>query len=484
MRPHLLFDDRSFVPAPLQAIVGQRRFGDILKKRQHLVQQVQKICTDMGWGFHRLCCNQDIQDLIEQWQADPLNQPDGLVWHPAQSTIIDPKAYQELLERVQYSKVDLYAQNGCACFSFSANPVRMLERLLQLSASTQAHKITPEAEIPPLDVTPSLMDISDKASLLQFLSASTETRFFNRMKADPMRLTKASSDIQKIQNEYTFYQLLPAEMQRWFVQPTNLTTNNQEASYQMERLNMPDMSIMWLHGTLDQASFSDFLDRVFLFFAERPHKDIAPETYKKARQKLYQDKVSRRFEQLQKLDCYAQLNGLFANGSDYADIADLIDQYHAFYQKHAKEADFRLAIIHGDPCFSNILFDSSSGLLRLIDPKGASTEADLWHDPLYDLAKLSHSVLGNYDFINNRQFRITTDENLRLNLQFADKNDQSLKQLFLDQLTSAGYDPFQVRLAELSLFLSMLPLHADHPEKLLAFMLNAAQIFKELQDNV
>ena len=40
--------------------------------------------------------------------------------------------------------------------------------------------------------------------------------------------------------------------------------------------------------------------------------------------------------------------------------------------------------------------------------------------------------------------------------------------------------PLAVRAVELSLFLSMLPLHADHPDKLMGFALIAGQILDEL----
>jgi hypothetical protein len=80
-------------------------------------------------------------------------------------------------------------------------------------------------------------------------------------------------------------------------------------------------------------------------------------------------------------------------------------------------SDF-LALSHGDPCLSNILFDGRIGLFRLIDPRGATVrDAALMH-PLYDLAKFSHSVLGGYDFVNNDLFGIEVGPHLKLELQF------------------------------------------------------------------
>ena len=38
----------------------------------------------------------------------------------------------------------------------------------------------------------------------------------------------------------------------------------------------------------------------------------------------------------------------------------------------SKGHEDRIALQHGDPCFSNVLFDKRTGLLKLIDPRGAS----------------------------------------------------------------------------------------------------------------
>ena len=46
-----------------------------------------------------------------------------------------------------------------------------------------------------------------------------------------------------------------------------------------------------------------------------------------------------------------------------------------------------------------------------------------------------------------------------------------------------GYDMEVIRVCEISLFLSMLPLHIDIPSKVFAFILNAINMMKELDKN-
>ena len=118
----------------------------------------------------------------------------------------------------------------------------------------------------------------------------------------------------------------------------------------------------------------------------------------------------------------------------------------------------------------------------LIDPKGATSEDELWTHPFYDFAKVSHSVLGDYDFINNGLYTIGFTEDNQLTLDIRHSNAAHLKQIFTDQLSAIGYDTRTVRLAEASLFLSMLPLHIDHPNKIVAFLLRAKSILDEIEN--
>jgi hypothetical protein len=141
-----------------------------------------------------------------------------------------------------------------------------------------------------------------------------------------------------------------------------------------------------------------------------------------------------------------------------------------------------LVVGHGDLCFSNIFYYKTNQYLKLIDPRGADNENDLYTDPYYDLAKLSHSIQGAYDFINLDKFDITIDEDLRPRLSIEGRPPAWAGQLFRAQLEKSGFDPALTRLCEASLFISMLPLHIDRPRKVLAFIINAARILDTLSD--
>ena len=142
-----------------------------------------------------------------------------------------------------------------------------------------------------------------------------------------------------------------------------------------------------------------------------------------------------------------------------------------------------LTIGHGDLCFSNILYNYDLSIIKLIDVKGAMEEKELYMNPYYDIAKLSHSILGLYDFFNSDLYEIGVGEDLKLELRI-DHNRTPYEGIFRKYLDKNGLDLSLVRLYEASLFLSMLPYHTDREKKVLGFVLNAAGILDELDKGI
>jgi hypothetical protein len=129
----------------------------------------------------------------------------------------------------------------------------------------------------------------------------------------------------------------------------------------------------------------------------------------------------------------------------------------------------------------NILYDRRVQQLKFIDPRGADSADDLFGHPYYDAAKLSHSVLGAYDFINHNLFELELDNGLHVSLTLAAPDLREHHKAFALRMATLGFDYRVMRLYEASLFLSMLPLHVDVPKKIVAFALTAGVIMDELE---
>jgi hypothetical protein len=100
-----------------------------------------------------------------------------------------------------------------------------------------------------------------------------------------------------------------------------------------------------------------------------------------------------RIEQLKLASEYAKLAPLFERS--FGGIDALVDRYMTPYRASShRRGQMALVLGHGDPCFSNILYSKSNQYLKLIDARGGASVETLFTDPYYDVAKLSHSVLG------------------------------------------------------------------------------------------
>lgn len=141
------------------------------------------------------------------------------------------------------------------------------------------------------------------------------------------------------------------------------------------------------------------------------------------------------------------------------------------------------SVMHGDFCFSNILFSFRTDRVRLIDPRGMDDRGgfSLHGDRRYDLAKLMHSVCGRYDLIMAGQHSGGRVGAQAFELSFpADPRRAGIEAM------SASLRMGGVRLgsqvvwaAMTSLFLSMPPLHGDRPDRQGTFIANALRLHME-----
>lgn len=329
-----------------------------------------------------------------------------------------------------------------------------------------------------------IVDIGIIGNFIQCVTGNFDSRYFNTLSGNEYTLVKSSVNKKKIEAEYKFYHLLPENMRYWFVMPFDYQENEKQASYTMERLHMTDLSIKWVHGSMSEEEFSDLMDKYFFFLKNRHIKSCAKEEYQKNADSLYVEKVVERVEILKKLPEYKKLQSIL-QATNELDIDKLVDKYFTLKDKIEKRNPYpnQLCIGHGDLCFANALYNKSTKTLKLIDPKGAVTKEELWMNPYYDVAKLSHSVCGLYDFFNNALFDIKVNEELSYKLEIPFHNEQYID-VFKKKLEENGFDYLTVRIYEASLFLSMLPLHKDNMHKVFGFILNAKRILEEIEKDV
>ncbi len=331
-------------------------------------------------------------------------------------------------------------------------------------------------------VSDAFTDLSDIANFRSFITGGFDARFFNSLAGDEYTVVKSSSKKDKIRAEYTFYGLLPDDMKQWFARPFDFKEDETSASYAMQRYHMTDLAIRYVHSSISYDEFRDILRHLFYFLAHRKSESIPKMEYEAQAKRQYVSKLYDRIRQLKETEGYEALSAVIASVTGYPDIDAIVTRYVNMYDRMQSSTVFEpvRVVSHGDLCFSNILYSNSDSFVILIDPKGALKEEDLYMDPFYDYAKLSHSICGHYDFFNSDLYEITIDENMKAGVK-VDADNRLFMELFRDSLSAAGIDVRLIRLYEASLFLSMLPLHMDRPKKVLGFILNAIAILDSLE---
>lgn len=465
----IIYDDRNIVSKELQDIVGKRTYGDIIYKKKSLRVRIKEICESNVY-------NLSLNMFVLKNDNDLSNIPSTTLYLylKANYIIYNHDKFLNILSKLPYideSYVlinDAYIFNNNVIDKFMNNSIGDLD-IEQLQRFNNIDDI--------------FIDISTLNNFLLFLSSGLDTRFFNQLSGNEYIITKSSSNISKIYNEYKYYQLIPDHMKTWFVMPYDYIETKHSASYKMERINATDIALKYIHNSITNNELTCILNKIFYFIKNRKEKNVSQNTYNEYKNNLYNIKVSERIATLKNAASYHSLATYIKQiNVKYKDIDDIFRYYISLYNILSKYDNFnKLVIGHGDLCFSNILYNYSTNYMKFIDTKGASTEQELYTNPYYDLAKLSHSICGLYDFFNADLFTLNINNSLNIELTIQHNNNKEFIHIFRNILEYNGFNYAVTRLYEASLFLSMLPLHIDYPKKVLGFIVNAVNILEEVE---
>ena len=476
MKEKILFvyDNRKNLNKSIKNIVGIDSYGDIVYKRKNLRNRIKSVIDDFSSMMDYFYLNTKFD--LEKLKNISTGYTHFIHFY-SDCVITDINQFKILVEKTRYvNEIMRIGDQSIYGFVFGDLP-SYIDFLINNSEVEDYGSF--------LDVIqPSLCieSISNYDNFLTFFSSGFEARHFNSVSGDKYIVTKRSNQKKKIKSEHDFYYLIPESMKHWFVTPFDYNETEEYASYKMERINTPDIALQWVHEAISVEDFECLLDKLFFFINSRASKPVDSATYRKIMDDLYIKKVKDRIASLKEMKEYEEISYYLARAGKYHSIDEIVDQYYKLYHSITDNYKFenKLVIGHGDLCFSNILYYKEIGLLKFIDVKGALTEKDLWTNPYYDIAKLSHSICGSYDFFNNEMYEIYIDDSCSIALQVNQPNLEKYKEVFKNVLKKNKFDYRLVRLYEASLFLSMLPLHIDNPRKVIGFILNAISILEEV----
>lgn len=325
------------------------------------------------------------------------------------------------------------------------------------------------------------MDFSLVNSYYRSISKLTTERVFNSMKVSRYSVRKSSSDKRKMEAEANWMLSLSPSMKHYVPAVWDKGTDGERGCYEIEYYFLSSLANLYVFGKKKPYVLDGIIDACVAYLNDEIcFKPSNPELVAIQNDKLYFEKTLSRLKNYAKQSGVSLYHTWLINGIETPSLMDIIKETDSFITK--RNVCFA-TLMHGDLCFSNILYDFKSKSIKIIDPRGVDNEGNIciYGDFRYDVAKLAHSVLGMYDFIIGGMFVYNESNPYDVSLHF-EQNDEIIHvQNYFRSQKFGGYS-----LTELStypilvhLFLSMLPLHNDHPERQKAMLANALRLYIE-----
>ncbi|MEW4530088.1 hypothetical protein [Maioricimonas sp. JC845] len=479
-----VYDDRVPIPPDVTEIIGVDHFSDVLRRRVHLGDMLRE--TVERAGVHDFIHLRDDNAARKLHALISSNNVGGHAFVRLPSCFMPsrPDMLCEVLRKCRFARETTLL---CAVADSDAPAVLTAEDMLGLLEARYPDEIgdfvlTLSRSAPMMKDYCHFLDLRDRRVFLEFMTLATEARHFNALEAGEGLFTKRSRDRLKMEREYRFFHVVPETMKRFLVPTCAYYDTGDEAGYSVERLAVPDVAIQWVHGVFDPQSFERFLNCFFEFIDARAERQVGREQARRRAHEVAVAKLDSRVEQFLTMPQADRVDAILTSCGPHGGIRNMHERVRSLVIDAIATDDSSTEVVgHGDPCFSNILFDRRLGLFRLIDPRGARNIDEAWTHPLYDLAKLSHSVLGGYDFVNNGLFDCVIDAELCARVVLQREPETWSRQQFLERLNERNVNPAVVRAYEASLFLSMLPFHVDSLQKLLGLSLVCCTIIDDLE---
>lgn len=319
--------------------------------------------------------------------------------------------------------------------------------------------------------------------------ALVASRCFNQVSIDTEKgiVIKHSTETAKLQQEIDFYRQLPEHLKIYF--PRMLGTGRMTDTtspcswYSLEYYPYKSLSQYFVYYALPLETWQTIFKRLLNVHQQFAQPDENhPKLDSQALYEFYTQKLTTRLataKQNPKLAQIIEMSSIRLNGQSLKGLKVLQPWLNQRISALCK--DVSSGFVHGDLCFSNILLEPASHVIRLIDPRGDFMGSVNRGDPRYDLAKILHSLHGRYDFMINDLFTLQRKPSgFELQTPQSDYLGQ-LYSLFIEQIqTQTQYKLNDLLLLESLLFLTMLPLHHDQPQRQIAFLLTGLQLLNQV----
>ena len=309
-------------------------------------------------------------------------------------------------------------------------------------------------------------------------------RHFNSLSYDPVKglVTKRSKNSEDFRHQVRWFKQVPDEMAPFL--PRIYESSDGESPYiTMELLSIPTLSELFVNRRLELGAWNDVANKILYIQSLLSKYAFKSKINQNIAYQIYMEKTNGRILEYIKQHPVAVDIWILVSGRRMS-LSKVLLTLDSYVDQSGLLTPDALTPIHGDMCFSNLLYDARGRNIKLIDPRGEFGIPGIYGDPRYDNAKLMHSYAGGYDLIVSDHFEVAVDSSglLRCTVQMTDYHHK-VRQILDAVLFKEDKGRRQCDAVQALLFLSMLPLHCDKPKRQLAMLYIGLNLYaKNLMD--
>lgn len=319
-------------------------------------------------------------------------------------------------------------------------------------------------------------DFGHSQTYYQSKTRMTTQRAFNDMAIIGHVVRKSSYKKFKLAAEANWYKAIPGALRIYTPQLLSTNQSDSHFSYSIEYLHLTALNELYVFSQLPAFAWNKILKACGQFLLDASeHKTCNKQTL----DELFAEKTLARLTEYLHQAPFDLNQPLRVNGKLYPGLMDLA----LTSLQYLPLDNGRMNVLHGDFCFSNILYDFRTCSIKVIDPRGidANDRESIYGNTMYDVAKLAHSVIGLYDLIIAGYFNAQlTDQQLSFDIAVTEQHELIISDFVMQMHTLFGVNEVQLCAMQIQLFVSMLPLHSDRPDRQLGFIGNAYRLFNRI----
>ena len=400
-------------------------------------------------------------------------------------SLIDQDGFiSDFVEKKETCIDPAFAVIGQYNIKYSSDLFSCLEYAIENSLSEMSHLLNLYSKLHPIKVqeVSNWIDFGHIDKFAEARQKLIQSRYFNSLIVNPLfgTITKCSLNSEKLENEKYWYENIPKELQVLAPRVVDYYNSDGKFCLVQEYYGYPALSDLYVYGEMPFDFWTTILNKVMQ--THEILRNYGTNIHSSNVQEMYINKTWNRVDSLKNQNPFwndiFSYNEILINGKELNNLSEL----KILINKKGNELSNNVSgsIIHGDLCFSNILYDINCQIMKLIDPRGNFGINGIYGDPRYDIAKLRHSVCGYYDYIVAQLFCLDQSENIFSFKIYVDENSFKINNYFDNLVQKYGYNMDDVKFIEGLLFISMLPYHKDDLSRQKALYLQGLSLLNEV----